>query len=260
MGMQSRRFLLALLLAAAGMVMAGMAAGEETQEMSIQQADLPEEAAPQAKAESEEEEADDSGDALVMQQKGERDYANGMAAYNRGYYSRAVKLLTKSAGRRHVGAMLRLGQMYDTGEGVIKDLKAAFAWYKKAADEGDRIGEYKVGMMYLRGQGIKRDYDEAAAWLKKSADKGYARAQTNYGSLHLAGLGVDQDFVQAVEWFRKAADQNYGEAQYLMGVAYEYGEGVAQDKDEAKAWYRKAVKNGSGNATGPLYRLEGYKR
>jgi TPR repeat protein len=73
-------------------------------------------------------------------------------------------------------------------------------------------------------------------------------------------LGVEQDFVEAVAWFRKAAEQDYGEAQYLMGVAFEYGEGVAQDIDEAKKWYEKAVSNGSGNASGSLYRLEGYKR
>jgi TPR repeat protein len=253
-----------MILAVAGMAMVGMAAAETAPEEAViraaEEAQPVAESTPDAKAKNEVDEADDSCDSLTMVQRGERDYAKGMEAYNRGYYSRAVKLFAKSAERQHVGAMLKLGGMYDTGEGVIKNLKAAFSWYKKAADEGDPVGEYKVGMMYLRGQGVKRSYDEAAAWIRKSADQGYPRAQTNYGSLHLVGLGVEQDFIQAVEWFRKAADQNYGEAQYLMGVAYEYGEGVAQDKEQAKAWYGRAVKNGSGNATGPLYRLEGYKR
>ena len=71
---------------------------------------------------------------------------------------------------------------------------------------------------------------------------------------------MEPDFVEAVNWFRKAAEQGYGDAQYLMGVAYEHGEGVEQDREKALAWYKKAVAGGNGNAKGPLFRLEGYKR
>lgn len=202
---------------------------------------------------------DDAEDSQVTQ-SANNNYEKAMAAYNRGYNSRAMKLLTKAASQGLVEAQLKLGDIYFAGEVTIANPGESFNWYKKAADQGSALGEYKVGMMYLRGQGTKRDYDEAAKWLRKSADQGYARAQTNYGTLFLAGLGVDQDFMEAINWIRKAADQNYGDAQYLMGVAYEYGEGVAQDVNEAKAWYKKAVSNGNGNANGPLYRLEGYRR
>lgn len=201
-----------------------------------------------------------AGEMISQAGKGERDYRKGLAACDRMYASRAIRLLTKAAGYGHVEAMLKLGQMYADGELVVADQKTAFDWYRKAADMGSPIGEYKVGMMYLRGQGVARDKAQAAAWLEKSARKGYARAQTNYGSLYLAGMGVKADFVEAVSWFRKAAEQEYGDAQYLMGVAYEYGEGVAQDVEAARAWYRRAVSNGNGNAAGPLYRLEGYQR
>lgn len=192
--------------------------------------------------------------------KGKRDYRKGIEACERKYRTRAIRLLTKAAKYGHTGAMLKLGQMYYDGELVVQSQESAFEWYKKAADTGDAAGEYKVGMMYLRGQGVKRDRNKAVVWLKKSAEKGYPIAQTNYGALHLVGMGVEQDFIQAVAWFRKAAEQNYGDAQYLMGVAYEYGEGVAQDIEAAKDWYRKAVSNGNGNAAGPLYRLDGYRR
>lgn len=245
----------------AGWLAVGLAvAGEESRETAG--AVLPADTVSPAKAGAAGESVPDSeeGKAVSSDDKGERDYRKGLAACDRQYASRAIRLLTKAAGYGHVDAMLKLGQMYADGELVVADKKAAFDWYRQAADRGSSIGEYKVGMMYLRGQGVARDKAQAAAWLGKSARQGYARAQTNYGSLHVAGMGVPQDFVEAVNWFRKAAEQEYGDAQYLMGVAYEYGEGVPQDVETARAWYRRAVANGNGNAAGPLYRLEGYQR
>lgn len=246
---------------AAGWLAAGLAlAGEEPREATgaVLQAD----AVMPAKAEAAEGRGPDSAAGKVVSSgdKGERDYRKGLAACDRKYTSRAIRLLTSAAGYGHVDAMLKLGQLYADGELVVADQKTAFGWYRRAADQGSPIGEYKVGMMYLRGQGVARDKAQAAAWLERSARQGYARAQTNYGSLYLAGMGVEADFVEAVNWFRKAAEQEYGDAQYLMGVAYEYGEGVPQDVETARAWYRRAVANGNGNANGPLYRLEGYQR
>lgn len=243
-----RYFLQGVALVVAGLA-AGAAMGEDAARDRIGQAAA---MAGELKSQAADADRDAAGQAS-------QDYAEAIAALNRGNSSRAITLLTRAARQGDAGAQLRLGGIY-SAEGALRDLKTAFAWYRQAADQGDAAGEYKVGMMLLRGEGVKRDVEGAAMWLKKSAEQGYARAQTNYGSLCLAGMGVDQDFIQAVQWFKKAAEQNYGDAQYLMGVAYEHGEGVARDVGQAKAWYKRAVANGNGLAKGPLYRLEGYPR
>jgi TPR repeat protein len=192
----------------------------------------------------------------VYSAQSRNDYAKGMEAYNRKHRSKAIKLLSASGQGGYVKAQLQLGDMYDAGDLVTKNLQKAFAWYTRAAMQGDSVGEYKVGMMTLRGRGTKRDANLAASWLKKSAEQGNARAQTNYGSLHLTGSGVEVDYTEAVRWFQKAAEQNYGDAQFLMGVACEYGEGIEQNMDQAIAWYEKAADNGSSAAKGPLFRLK----
>ena len=48
-----------------------------------------------------------------------------------------MKWWRRAADQAHAGAQGNLGQAYETGEGVSKDLTEARRWYQKAADQGD---------------------------------------------------------------------------------------------------------------------------
>jgi hypothetical protein len=49
------------------------------------------------------------------------------------------------------------------------------------------------------------DYAEAAKWYRKAADEGLAIAQFRLGSMYALGEGVSQDDAEAKKWFREAA-------------------------------------------------------
>ena len=56
----------------------------------------------------------------------------------------AVKWYTIAAERDKGDAQYRLGEMYERGEGVKKDIDKAIMWYEKAADNHDQLAKRKL--------------------------------------------------------------------------------------------------------------------
>jgi TPR repeat protein len=59
---------------------------------------------------------------------------------------------------------------------VLQSDTEAVTWFRKAAEQGNVIGQFNLGMMYLHGIGIPRSDTEAAMWLRKSAEQGNSEA------------------------------------------------------------------------------------
>ena len=47
----------------------------------------------------------------------------------------------------NANAQFRLGYMYPDGQGVPQDYEAAAAWYRKAAEQGNKWAQYLLGLM-----------------------------------------------------------------------------------------------------------------
>ena len=73
--------------------------------------------------------------------------------------------------------MLRLGSMYENGQGVAKDMAQAVAWYCKIAEGGDAREMNNLGRLYRDGRGVAQDDAKAAAWRGKAAALGNKSAQ-----------------------------------------------------------------------------------
>ena len=132
-----------------------------------------------------------------------------------------------------------------TRQGVPHDDAQAFAWFRKAAEQGNAQAQFNLGVMYGLGQGVPHDDTQAVAWFLKAAEQGNAYAQTNLGVMYKDGRGVAPDDARAVAWYSKAAEQKDAVAQYGLGVMYREGRGVAQDDAEAAQWFRKAAEQGN---------------
>jgi hypothetical protein len=65
-----------------------------------------------------------------------------------------------------------------------------------AAEQGDGPAQLNLGNMYRSGEGVVRDDIKAAEYFRKAADQGYAIAQNNLGSMYARGEGVSQDYAQ----------------------------------------------------------------
>ena len=62
--------------------------------------------------------------------------------------------------------------MYDKGQGVTQDYKAAAKWYRKATEQGDASAQFNLALMYYSGQGVLQDYVMAHMYFNISAASG----------------------------------------------------------------------------------------
>jgi len=132
---------------------------------------------------------------------------DGNAAYQRGDYRTAVKLLQPLVDQGNADAQDILAIMYFVGQGVPQNRAEAIRLYRLAADQGNAHSQDALGFVYLDGIGVPRDYGEAAKWFRKAADQDNIDAQFNIGELYELGTGVPQDYVLAYMWFSLVASR-----------------------------------------------------
>ena len=70
------------------------------------------------------------------------------------------------------------------GEGVPKDYKEAFKWYRLSAEQGYAEAQYNLGVLHYHGRGVLQDHEEAAKWWKLAAEQKLEIAQFNLEMMH----------------------------------------------------------------------------
>jgi TPR repeat protein len=161
-----------------------------------------------------------------------------------GDYPEKLKELQDAANSGNMWGMNCLGLCYEYGNGVEKNLKEAFAWYKKAAELGNPTAMHNVGICYENGNGIKKNPKEAFAWYKKAADAGDDGGMERYGNCLVNGIGVNQNNQEGFMWFLKGAESGNSLSMANVGWCYEFGRGINQSYTEAMMWYQKALDGG----------------
>lgn len=134
------------------------------------------------------------------------DFDAGVAAYDRGEYTRAYQEWQPLADKGDVAAMRNIGQLYRQGRGVPRDPAKAVYWFERAADGGLDRAMLNLAAMYLSGDGVKRDDTLAARWLARAAEMGSPIAAYNLGLLYEAGRGVPLDPNIAASLYTRAAE------------------------------------------------------
>jgi uncharacterized protein len=132
---------------------------------------------------------------------------DGNAAYQRGDYATAVKLLRPLVDQGNADAQDILAIMYFVGQGVPQNRAEAIRLYRLAAEQGNAHSQDALGFVYLDGIGVQRDYTEAAKWFRRAADQDNIDAQFNLGEMYELGNGVPQNYVLAYMWFTLVASR-----------------------------------------------------
>ena len=126
---------------------------------------------------------------------------------------------------------------------------------KKAAEQGDDLAQLRLGNCYENGDGVEKNLSEAVKWWRKAAEQGNAQAQCYLGICYYNGDEVEKNLSEAVKWYRKAAEQGNAQAQYNLGICYYNGQGMIQNNIKAYAWIAVASANGDDGATKALQLL-----
>lgn len=97
--------------------------------------------------------------------------ASANAAYARGDFIGAVKILTPLALHGNARAQAFLGFMYENGYGAPQAYTAAADFYVQAAVSGNPFGQAMLGLMYDKGHGVPQDFVLAYKWLNLAASR-----------------------------------------------------------------------------------------
>jgi TPR repeat protein len=199
----------------------------------------------------------------------------------------------KAADLGDAAAMLRLGSMYVSGEGVTADNAAARAlfdkaiaagaakdgWaalgtlyrasdpakaadaYQKAADLGDGWSMVGLGRMLASGDGVPANLQRAESLYEAAVPLGGGSAQAAWlglGDLYHDDRNSLHDLAKAAAAYQKAIALGSKDAMVDLGRMYAAGEGVSPDFDKAKALFESAIAGGAGKdgwaAIANLYR------
>ena len=128
---------------------------------------------------------------------------------------------------------------------VFSDVSAGvFRFQIKLAEQGNPEAQYKVGEMYELGKGVSRDMGKATEWYQKAAGKGHLKASYKMLFLDIKAKGLNTGSKAQVAALRKEASGGNADAQYFLGKMYAAGVGVPKNLNKSISWYNKAAFNG----------------
>ena len=176
-------------------------------------------------------------------------YQLAMAAYERGEYHLARRMLLPLAKSNHTKAQFYMGMLYDMGLGVAANANIAVYWYKKAAEKGNQHAQHNLAVAYANGDGIAHNMHHALIWWKRAAKQGNTDSQYNLGIIYATGnKQVQQDLLKAEKWWRMAAISGDAMAQYNLGTLYANGEEKVTSYCEAIRWWQQSAQGGMSQA------------
>jgi TPR repeat protein len=164
----------------------------------------------------------------------------------------AVAAWRKAADKGSTSAMVELGVLYGTGNGVARDEAQARKLLERAAEAGNPRGVSNLAA--LAGGGASADPARSRELLGRAAETN-AEAQYQLGMMLAEGTGGQKDDVGARAMFEKAAAQNHPAALERMGAFATEGRGGPKDSSAAKAYYERAAALGDEDAKKALESL-----
>ena len=164
----------------------------------------------------------------------------GQAYYILEKYDLAIKYFNLACDNNIAEAYARLGNCYQEGKGVKRDIKKAVQLYKKSVELGSSLGMGLLAFCYKQGDGVTINYKKAFELFFDASKEHDAIAYKQLGHFYYDSLYVKKDLTKAFEYFYKAAIRGNSYAQHNVGTCYLYGEGVTRNYKEALKWYKKA--------------------
>lgn len=144
-------------------------------------------------------------------------------------------------------AIYEIAIRYADGRGTAVAYDDAQKWLEISASQGFAPAQYRLGNMYEKGEGIDRDLDKARELYLQSANNGNISAMHNLGVL-LASSGSLGEMAKAASWFRQAADFGVRDSQVNMAILHARGEGLPRDLVESYKWFAIAAAQGDQDA------------
>lgn len=90
-----------------------------------------------------------------------------------------------------------------------KQYDKCFAGHLVLAEQGYPLAECQIGYFYFDGLGVEKDLSKAVYWTRRAAEHGDRDGQYNLAWFYEEALGVEQDMDMAKHWYKMAALQEH---------------------------------------------------
>jgi len=192
---------------------------------------------------------------------------SGARMLREGQVNQGVLALQYAAERGQPGAIWKLGRIYADGDGVAKDQRRAFEYFRNLTrthaydPPGTPHARFvadafvTLGLFYLHGipnSDIKAEPVVAHGMFRHAASYfGNPEAQYQVGRMYLEGTGTAKDPVQAARWLRLASDAGQRNAQALLGSMLFRGTEVSRQAALGLFWLTVAKDAAAKEGGGP---------
>lgn len=135
-----------------------------------------------------------------------------------------------------------------------------FDFQKKMADKGNTEAQFKVGEMYEMGRGVRKNMAVAIEWFNKASAKGHVEAGYKLLYLDIQKNNLTAENKGEFENLKSKGKSGEGYAQYMLGLMYQNGVGLKKSESKAMEWYKKAALQGITAAEQGFESIETAKR
>jgi len=135
-------------------------------------------------------------------------------------------------------ACFTVGEMYEKGNDLPKNLDAASAWYRRAAEKGHAQAQVNLALLAMAA----KNYGDTRQWCERAAKGGNGGGLFCLGFLDQQGLGVEKNPKSALKWYEQAASHGNNAAMQRLGEMFANGEGTKQDRAQAFVWFVQAAR------------------
>jgi uncharacterized protein len=150
-----------------------------------------------------------------------------------------------------VDACVAIGQMFEKGQDLPKNIQSAAAWYRKAADQGSGDAQLDLAALYINAS----DYNQARPWCEAAVKQRLSGGYYCLGYLYQHGSGVDPNPKQAFGFYEQGARGGNAPSMWALARMYENGEGTKPDRVQAFTWFLFAAERGNKNAIADIKRI-----
>ncbi|HEX8610807.1 MAG TPA: tetratricopeptide repeat protein [Telluria sp.] len=152
-------------------------------------------------------------------------------ALQAGDIARLIVLYERMALHGAVGAVARIGELYETGyrhrsHTFEKNLDQAVEWYQKAIlENNDPLAHLGLGRIYYEGsETLRKDMVKAGEHLRIAYENKLPQAGIYLGAMSMFGTGVVKNVADAEKFFLTAATGGFPIAyRYLANMAASSG-------------------------------------
>lgn len=118
----------------------------------------------------------------------------GIRAYDAGYFERAYAEFAPLAEAGSAEAQVRLAGLLQRGEGTAPDPAAAVAWLEKAADQDHPWALVALGDAYEDGRGVEKDVEQGIHLWLEAARQEFPPAMYRLSRIAVWFLDIDSEF------------------------------------------------------------------